>query len=371
MKGTRGIAASIALGIGSLAALLLALELGLRAFAAFSEEDFDALMDQPRDVEDGPLHLLDLIRRHPDPGIVYTLRPGTRGLFHGRAVRINALGMRGVERAREKPPGTFRVLALGDSHVFGWKVEEEEAFPAVVEELLARRSDMRVEVLNAGVPGYNAMQEVRTFELLVDDLDPDLVLINYVDNDMDLPNFLAEPVDVWRLRTSFLAELVRKRMARLRGWHLFPGRMVAVPVGPEDRYRLPPDRIPERYRGLQGWKALLAAYGRLARSAGERGLPVAVVFNWNDYRARLAGVVDDVLPAHVRQLAAFSEARGLLVIDPQERVIATLRERRLPHESLWTDPDDPHSSALRHRLVAEEIAERLALAGLVPGASAR
>jgi hypothetical protein len=228
-----------------------------------------------------------------------------------------------------------------------------------------------VQVLNAGVPGYNAMQQVRTFELLVDDLDPDLVLINYVDNDMDLPNFLAEPVDVWGLRTSFLAELVRKRVARLRGWHLFPGRMVAVPVGPDDRYRLPPERIPERYRGLQGWESLLDAYGRLARAAAQRELPVAVVFNWNDYRPRLAGLVDDVLPAHVRQLAAFSKERGMLVIDPQERVLATLRDRNLSHGDLWAGPEDRHSSALRHCLVAEEIAERLVGAGLIPGARER
>jgi lysophospholipase L1-like esterase len=367
MTRAREIAASIGLALASVALALLLLELGLRVAASFDRNQFIALMDQPRVEEGRPLFLWDLIRSHPDDRVVYELRPGTRGRFRGHDLEINSLGMRGEEVSAERPDGTFRILVLGDSHAFGWGMAQDAAFPAVVEKLLESRPAVpRVEVLNSGIPGYNAVQEVRTFELRSDELAPDLVLITFVHNDMDLPNFLADPPDVWDLRTSFLATLVQRRAALLQGFHLAPGWMVGVPVDPRDRYRLPKSRIPERYRPLQGWDNMVAAYRRLARLAADRGIPHAVVFSWNDYGPRLDGRVDDVLPPHVRELAALLEREGFLVIDPQERIVRHLRRRGISHEGLWLESDDKHPSALRHRLLAEEIVARLDGAGLLP-----
>jgi lysophospholipase L1-like esterase len=367
MTRAREIAASIGLALASVALVLLVLELGLRVAAAFDRNQFVALMDQPRVAEDRPLFLWDLIRSHPDDRVVYTLRPGTRGRFRGHDLRINSLGMRGEEISAKKPDRTFRILVLGDSHAFGWGMAQDAAFPAVVETLLGSRpSGPRIEVLNTGVPGYNTVQEVRTFELRFDELSPDLVLITFVHNDMDLPNFLANPPDVWDLRSSFLATLVRRRAALLQGFHLAPGWMVGVPVDPRDRYRLPKSRIPERYRPLQGWDNMVGAYRQLARLARDRGIPHAVVFSWNDYGPRLDGRVDDVLPPHVRELAGLFRQEGFLVIDPQERIVRHLRRRGVSHEVLWLESDDKHPSALRHRLLAEEIVARLDGAGLVP-----
>jgi len=363
---SREIAAAFGLAALSLVAFLLVLEIGLRMAASFDENQLDALMDRPRAEPDRPLFLVDLIRRHPDDAVVYELRPGTRGRYLGHELRINSLGMRDEERARRKPPGSHRSLVLGDSEVFGWGVAQNEAFPAVLERLLQERHPERTfEVLNAGVPGYNSVQEVRVFELRADELAPDLVLINYVDNDMDLPNFLSLPPDVWSLRRSFAVELVSRRISLMRGWHVAPGGMVGVPVDPADRYRLPEERIPERFRPLQGWENMLAAYRRLARLARERGIPVVLVFNWEDYGLRILGETDDVLPPHARKLAELCEREGYLVVDPQDRVMRHLQRHGLAQDVLWYEPDDRHSSPLRHRLVAEEIAARLDASGLL------
>ena len=93
---------------------------------------------------------------------------------------------------------------------------------------------------------------------------------------------------------------------------------------------------------------------------------MSVAFNWNDYRPRLSRQVDDVLPTRVRALAANCERDGYLVIDPQERILRYLRVRDLGQEALTIESDEVHSSALRHRLFAEEIVARLDEAGLLP-----
>ena len=71
--------------------------------------------------------------------------------------RTNSDGFRDREPG-EKRPGVPRVVVLGDSYVFGWAVLEAETFPTRAEALL-RREGRAVEILNAGVPGYNTEQE--------------------------------------------------------------------------------------------------------------------------------------------------------------------------------------------------------------------
>jgi hypothetical protein len=360
-----------ALVVGSVLATLLALEAGVRVIAALDRNSIDRLADDVPVDPGRELRMADLIRRSDDDRIVYELRPGTLGRFLGHEVRINTLGMRDRPRSATKPDGLFRILALGDSHLFGWGVGQEESFAPVLESLLAARGPHRVEVLNAGVPGYNTVMEARVFERRAAELAPDLVLIHYVDNDMDLPNFLARPASPLTLRHSQLAELVQRRLGLLQGAHLVPSGLSVATVDPvTGRYRIPDDRIPERYRPLQGWDRMVEAYRRLAALARTRRVPYAVLVGWDDYGPRLAGRVDDVLPERVRELERSLDAEGYVVIDPQERVVETLRRQGLPVQALWITPGDTHMSPLHHRIVAREILERLDGAGLLPGAAA-
>lgn len=111
-----------------------------------------------------------------------------RGFFEWPG-KSNRRGFRDREHAPEKPPGTFRIAVLGDSIAAGYQVERtEEAFPALLEELLRRRGHPRVEVLNFGVTGYNTAQEVETLRVHALDFGPDLVLLAWCHNDRRTPD---------------------------------------------------------------------------------------------------------------------------------------------------------------------------------------
>ncbi len=69
--------------------------------------------------------------------------------WHGHLHVKNADGMRIAGRYGTKPPGVFRILAVGDSLTYGEGVAADEAWPAV----LARELGAGVEVLNLGVCG--------------------------------------------------------------------------------------------------------------------------------------------------------------------------------------------------------------------------
>src|SRR5690606_23089577 len=95
----------------------------------------------------------------------------------GVRYRFDARGLRGPGVADPKPSGTLRVVVLGDSVTLGWGVEEEETFCVRVAGALASRRGGAVEVVNAGVVGYDTVQEERWFAAHGLSLEPDLVLL--------------------------------------------------------------------------------------------------------------------------------------------------------------------------------------------------
>jgi hypothetical protein len=124
----------------------------------------------------------------PDGVLGYALRPDWQAVHATDefevTVRTNALALRGAPASVEKPAGTYRVLVLGDSFAFGFGVEDEQAFPAVLERTLAPPPGReRVEVLNAGVAGWSADQYLLFLETRGFALSPDLVLLAVSEND--------------------------------------------------------------------------------------------------------------------------------------------------------------------------------------------
>ena len=96
--------------------------------------------------------------------------------FKGREfntlVKINSHHMRDKEYPYSKPPGVKRIVAVGDSYVFGWGVEAKETVTELLEEKYLRN----VEVLNMGVSGYEAGQELELLRTEGIRFAPDLVL---------------------------------------------------------------------------------------------------------------------------------------------------------------------------------------------------
>jgi lysophospholipase L1-like esterase len=95
---------------------------------------------------------------------------------------VSSQGLRDRDYAIPKPEGVLRILVLGDSVAFGIGVSREESFPKRLEERLRRRG-RQVEVINAGVKGYTAYNEVHFYLSELRDFQPDVVLLAVVLND--------------------------------------------------------------------------------------------------------------------------------------------------------------------------------------------
>ena len=135
------------------------------------------------------------LRRHlrawpfePDPPVLTHLSDKDRTLRwrYTAGDGRNSLGLRNREIG-PKPPGTFRILFLGDSMLFFGATESGSLFTQVLEENLHQGLGRAVEVINAGVPGYTTYQELEFLKLYGLTMDPDLVILGFVFNDLHYP----------------------------------------------------------------------------------------------------------------------------------------------------------------------------------------
>ena len=102
-------------------------------------------------------------------------------------VRTNAAGFRGAELPGAKPPGTFRIVVLGDSFTWGFGVRERQAYPARLARLLSRRTGgaPRVEVVNLGLPGAGPLDYLHHLDHTAVALEPDLIVVGLFANDVN------------------------------------------------------------------------------------------------------------------------------------------------------------------------------------------
>src|SRR3984957_2951198 len=91
-------------------------------------------------------------------------------------IDFNALGFRDVAHSLEKPPGTRRIVVIGDSFCEALQVRLSETFFEILKERLNARGGEKWEVINLGVGDFGNAQELialKEYGLLYD---PDLVI---------------------------------------------------------------------------------------------------------------------------------------------------------------------------------------------------
>ena len=203
----------------------------------------------------------------PDPVLVFKHAPGLQKTYGGFRVVTNDLGLRD-RNLEKKQDGELRILLLGDSVTFGSGVPIEATFGRKLESMLAAKLGRPVRTVNTGVGGYNTVQEygvLRTFSNVVD---PDVVLLLYVRNDIQSND---PPFDPWS-------------EVSLQGKS--PSRVIAILLGKSWLYRLGvfaldysrSQRPASLDRNARGVKESMDALSGIASFCRERGATFVTFF---------------------------------------------------------------------------------------------
>lgn len=117
-------------------------------------------------------------------GARYTVVPEEGCPGWGSSGRINALGLRDREHDHLRRPGTFRILALGDSYTEGFQFDLHRIWPEILEHRLNQRGDgLRYEVINAGRSAMGTGTQLLYYRREGRRYDSDVVLLLFVPND--------------------------------------------------------------------------------------------------------------------------------------------------------------------------------------------
>jgi len=290
--------------------------------------------------------LIDLVRPSEHQDLIYELRPEVRTCFQGTEVESNREGLRSDGApVSEKSDEIYRILLLGDSHAFGWGVEWQDTLGEQLERLLTPTKEGRVvEVLNAGVPGYNTSQEAALLEHRGLDLEPDCILVLFLGNDLGLPTFLLEPEQPLDPRSSLLLALVHGLREQKRPFQV-ADRGLTDFVSASSR-----ERVPGPYRHMVGFGGYRRALRRIAKLAERDGIQVV---NAADYRSH--GGVEK----RREGLSKLMETLGIVEIDLEW---PTGNELRISRE-------DPHFNAAGQAEYARRLVRGLEEAGACGAAS--
>ena len=270
----------------------------------------------------------------PDPRLSFVHRLNRSAFLMGVPFSTNSAGLRDREFPREKPPGVYRIVWLGDSTAVGWGVPLAGTAPKILERELNATGGGRFEVLNSGVGNYNTVQEVEHYVTIDRAFHPDLVILEYFIND-------AEPVPRERtaglLGRSYLAAFAVSRFdAALRLAGLRP------------RWR---EYYASLYRaGSPGLEAAEDALGRLAELTAHdgTGLVVAILPELHQINGAypFAGAQ--------RKITDYLASRRIRTVD----LLGCLRGHG-PETRLWITPADAHPNVKANTLIAEGILHQL------------
>ena len=347
----------------SLLLTFLVLEGGIRVLSVVLHRKSVAGLRSSREITSPPrdgrdLSLGDFIQTSVNPDIVYELVPNIAARFLDKKLTINRYGFRGTPYPLGPDRGTVRIVGIGDSVMFGWGVADGEAYLSVLgRKLAAAYPHTRWQIINAAVPGYNTYMEVATLKDRLLGYEPDLVIIDYVGNDQDLPNFLQAGISPFSLQRSFMLDLIRARIQGL-AWRGLD-RLVDAPLDPFGKsFSGDPGRVPPAYRKMVGLEAVLRSMDRLKQLSEKHDFAV-LVFSTGTIsgrlRTHLKGLGFPVLEARLWSLgnpnrrACSGDSAVTAACRYFDRWLAATGFHSYRDSPLVVSQADPHPSAMTHR----------------------
>lgn len=268
----------------------------------------------------------------PDPDLIYTHTPNSADIYGDTEVHINSLGMRDRE-VLDKKPDEYRILFLGDSVTFGWGVAEDQIFVRRLESILTEQTGRPVHTLNSGIGSYNTETEWEFLKRHSEKLNPDLVVLMYVPNDITIK--AQEPFD----------PSVEWRPPVLVGWVLSESWIYNAITHISRFGRASADDAQEAVLTTPGWELSDRALRAIAQWCENHGIPFVT------YLARMDdNPVSDAILSGLRNAGT---ERAFPVFDTLPW-FSTMDMRNITNSFI-----DRHPNADAHAVYAEGIAASL------------
>ena len=296
-----------------------------------------------------------------DPLLLWRLKPNLdRAVWDYTVLSTNAQHLRSERADRHlmpKRPGTIRIVCLGDSVTFGFRVPvvwpdkptEYDPnwlpYPMLLEkELRAANPGRSIEVITMAVPGYTSHQGLAWLRRDIDKLQPDLLTISFGWNDASF----SDVPDREAIRTNTSAVSVRWLVDRSQAFaHATRWLRSKQSIQPGAPVRPGPRVSQEEY------VANMLAMVQLAKARNTSAIVIAA-----PYRDIVATAPEGSLMQSYREpLRIALEQQGVPFLE-----ILELTEKAYPSNEGWFG-ERIHPNHMGHRLMASELLTLMASTG--------
>jgi lysophospholipase L1-like esterase len=295
-----------------------------------------------------------------DPLLFWRLAPNLRGvLWDAMRVSTNGQGLRCDHDVGRKPPGAFRIVCVGDSVTFGYRVprvylrhprENPEwlPYPMLLERWLRSANPGRpIEVIPLATPGYSSHQGLAWLRRDIGRLDPDVVTVCFGWNDIDV----RSTSDAQSMKTGWLSvtarRLVSGSQALMHASQWLRSRRAGLGPLPNAVRRVSQERFVDNELQM----------ARLARSHDAGTVLIGPV-----YRDRVAHPPEgDVIGAYRDALRAAAREAGISYLE-----VAELTEAAYPGNARLFE-EHIHPNHRGHRVLAVALLAHLHDEGLLKG----
>lgn len=337
------------------------LEIGLALGGAHLEKKTKKQLFRIFNKENSPLDPTINPKIEKDDLLFWRLKPGS-------GESINARGMRGPLREYLKPAKTYRIILMGDSCAYGMFVSYEKTYASLLENILREKTGCRIEVFNAGVPGYSSLQGLRYLKKELFKYQPDLLIVAFGFNDLvsivDLEDKNIPALPAWfvsfdnALSNTRLYRLLKKSLASIHV-HTNSNQPTSVPPLALDR-----DEVPIALESIEDLKTQVDTFNQqLLLLCRRRVHPQDFLDNMrsisklaSQHRARTVFLT---LPAMEFE---FGYGPLLRLWSRKEKTELLDMEKKFTERNARTQEyffDNTHYNESGHRLVAELLAERI------------
>ncbi len=301
------------------------------------------------------------------PGVFFELRPNNEfewiygkksfwGEDYNIPVKVNSLGFRDEELLIPKPAGFLRILAIGDSFTLGMGVEAEEVYVEQLEVILNEQSggDSDIEVINAGVGGYDTNQELAFFKARGAALEPDMVILGFYVNDVIEKKKLT--VDHRGLLTERETGAREQKYRDLlydpeeeRSWLEYVVEESHLIRWLSRRKTADQDQLVQVSPGKRNRERTASALLEFKEIIDKMGIPLLVLVfpTLEDLPENSFDVMD------YHWAVEFCRDNGMATLPMADAV------KEIPWNELWAHPRDHHPGPVAHRLFADMISRHI------------
>jgi lysophospholipase L1-like esterase len=302
-----------------------------------------------------------------DPLLLWRLKPNlNRAVWDFTVLSTNSQHLRSrnsTDTLAPKQPGAIRIVCLGDSVTFGFRVPvvwpdkptqydpEWVPFSMLLEKQLKEANpDRQIDVVNMAVPGYTSQQGLAWLRRDLDRLKPDLLVVSFGWNDASL----SDVPDRAAVNTSWPAFgtrwLIDHSQAFAHATRWLRSRQLDEKNPPPSRGR------PQARVSQEEYLANLLGIEQLARQHGAAVIVMAAPYRDHSSEAPEA----DLMLQYRIALGTTMRQRKIPFLEIRE-----LTEDAFPSNEGWFG-ERIHPNHMGHRLVASELLKMIATSRMLP-----